>query len=295
MKNIADSVKARLKNIANAKKMNFDFICLKYLQERLLYRLSVSKYKTNFVLKGGLILNFLKASEYRPTKDIDFLGIKVNNDPEQLKDIFKEICLVECEDGVLFDHDSIETSVIKEGMEYEGTRLKLIARLGSVRIIMTLDIGFGDIITDGAKISEYQTLLKMENPLIYIYPFETVIAEKFESIVKLNYQTSRMKDFYDIYFISRTYNFDLQKLAGSIQATFKKRGTSISDAQRVFTIEFKTEPKFEIQWKAFIRRGNLTLDLTFKDMMKNIELFLIPVINPPDRDLKWDHNKQIWE
>ena len=279
MKNIADSVKTRLKNIADAKKMNFDFICLKYFQERLLYRLSVSKYKTNFVLKGGLMLNFLKASEYRPTKDIDFLGIKVNNDPEQLKDIFKEICLVECEDGVSFDHDSIETSVIKEGMEYEGTRLKLIAHLGSVRTIMTLDIGFGDVVTDGAKICEYQSLLNMENPSIYVYPFETVIAEKFESIVKLNYQNSRMKDFYDIYFISQNYNFDLEKLRESIQATFEKRSTKISATEIVFSNEFKTEPKFEVQWKSFIRRSNLNLELSFQEIVEYIETFIKPVID----------------
>lgn len=295
MKNIADSVKARLKNIADAKKINFEFLCLKFLQERLLYRLSISKYKSNFILKGGLMLNFLKASEYRPTKDIDFLGIKINNDPELLQEIFKEICMIESDDGVTFDQDSIETSVIKEGMDYEGTRLKFIAHLGSVRIIMTLDVGFGDIVIDGAKISEYKSLLNMDNPLIYIYPFETVIAEKFESIVKLNYQTSRMKDFYDIYFISQSYNFDIQKLRSSIQATFEKRSTDISTAEVVFSDVFKTENKFAIQWKAFIKRGKLNFELSFQEIVEHIESFIRPVINSSEQDLQWIPEERVWK
>jgi hypothetical protein len=146
MKNIAESVKARLKNISDAKGVDFNFFCLIYFQERFLYRLSMSKYSDNFILKGGFMLHFLNTSEFRPTKDIDFLGLKIKNDSDKLKDIIKEICSLQYEDGVIFDTKSVEASVIKEGHDYEGTRMKFIARLGSVRNIITIDIGFGDTV-----------------------------------------------------------------------------------------------------------------------------------------------------
>ncbi|MDD3043844.1 MAG: nucleotidyl transferase AbiEii/AbiGii toxin family protein [Candidatus Delongbacteria bacterium] len=295
MKNITDSVKARLKNIADARKLTFDFICLIYFQERLLYRLSISKYKDNFILKGGFMLHFLNASEFRPTKDIDFLGSKINNDPDNLKKIFKEICDAELDDGLKFDTDSIETAVIKEGADYEGTRLKLIAHLGSVRIRMTIDIGFGDTILSGPVKKEYTGMLNMGDAILYTYPFETVIAEKFEAIVQLNYLTSRMKDFYDIHFIASNQVFDIGVLLESITATFKKRSTKMNLIEVVFSNEFKSDKSKEIQWQAFVKRDKLCIKLYFAEIVEEIEIFLKPVINVKNIDLKWNPEKWIWE
>jgi len=294
MKNIADSVKARLKNIADEKKVIFDFLCLLYFQERLLYRLSKSKYRDNFILKGGIMLHFLRATEFRPTKDIDFLGMGINNDFVNLKAIFRDICNIECDDGLIFDPESIETSIIKEGADYEGTRLKLLGRLGSIRIKMTVDIGFGDTILSGPVKNEFHGILDMENAILNTYPFETVIAEKFEAIVQLNFLTSRLKDFYDIYFISSNLNFEMKKLCESIAATFKKRSTKINLIEVVFSNEFKSDESKEIQWRAFVKRDRLNIKLSFSEIMHEIEKFLRPVITPGNQDLTWNPEKREW-
>lgn len=294
MKNIAESVKARLKNISDAKGVDFNFFCLIYFQERFLYRLSMSKYSDNFILKGGFMLHFLNTSEFRPTKDIDFLGLKIKNDSDKLKDIIKEICSLQYEDGVIFDTKSVEASVIKEGHDYEGTRMKFIARLGSVRNIITIDIGFGDTVLPEPLKKHFTGLLQTDNALLNIYPFETVVSEKFEAIVSLNYMTSRMKDFYDIRFIAHNQEFDLTILKKSIVATFLKRSTKLSGSNIIFSDEFRNDRDKQIQWSAFLRRNKIEVTFDFKDVVKFIEKFLAPVLSPSDADMKWDPVKLKW-
>lgn len=195
--------KARLKNLAIKEGKQFDYYIMLYFIERLLFRLSISDYSDTFVLKGGLLLYTILDENARATKDIDMLAKDTANQLDSIKMVFSEICIITVDDGVNFDSDSIEVDRIKEDADYEGVRVKILAKLDNTKKILQLDIGFGDVIVPGAKEIEYPSLLEMEKPKIKAYSLESVIAEKFEAMVFLGDFNSRMKDFYDIYSICK--------------------------------------------------------------------------------------------
>jgi len=199
-------------NIARAEKIDFDALLLRYFQERFLYRLAISKFSHHFVLKGRLLLICLKIPRSRATKDIDFLAEQVKNDPTELKYILRNIADLHCDDGVKFNPLSIASERIKEDADYEGIRLKIDVTLGQARKRLQMDIAFGDIIVPKARVMEFPTLLEEESPKIKVYSIESIISEKFEAMIKLAMVNSRMKDFYDIYTLSISHNFQGSKL-----------------------------------------------------------------------------------
>ncbi|MCD4818015.1 MAG: nucleotidyl transferase AbiEii/AbiGii toxin family protein [Candidatus Cloacimonetes bacterium] len=230
MKNIEASVRARLLTLAKQSKRDFNAILLQYFQERFLYRLSISESNENFVLKGALLFRIYKMTASRATTDIDFLGINIANSEKNIVSIFKSIVMISCDDGVRFDENSITSEIIKELDDYSGLRIYCLAYLGRTKRRIHFDIGFGDIIVPKPVILDFPVLLDNQPaPKITAYTAESAIAEKFEAIVSLGFYTSRMKDFYDVYYMSKNYSFTAQILKKAIKITFYSRSTNLSD------------------------------------------------------------------
>jgi predicted nucleotidyltransferase component of viral defense system len=258
--NLISSVRDRLKNISRTRKLDFQFVLTRYALERFLYRLSKSKYKNQFVLKGALLFMVWSDEQFRPTKDLDLMDL-VEKSAENLRDAVDEICRLDVEaDGMIYDAATITIQQIREEQEYQGQRVKLIARLGNARIPLQIDIGFGDVIVPGAVDTYFPTLLDMQRPLIKAYPKEAVVAEKLQAIVVLGMQNSRMKDFYDLYIFANQLQFDGETLVDAISRTFKRRRTELPERLPLgLSDEFAEDSQKLVQWKAFLRKSGLRL------------------------------------
>ncbi|MHA6260026.1 nucleotidyl transferase AbiEii/AbiGii toxin family protein [Sporosarcina sp. CAU 1771] len=278
-KNMAASVFERLKNVSKKNGKTLDSVLLLYFQERLLYRLSKSSYKDKFLLKGGLFLFSLTQFSARPTRDIDFLATYISNEIESIEGAFKEIFImnIERDDGVIFLVEQMKTERITEDADYQGLRIKIPAMLGRARHTLQLDIGFGDIVVPKPRTMTFPVLLDMEPPILSTYSIESVIAEKFEAMISLSTLNSRMKDFYDIYILSESNNFEGRVLQEAIAETFDRRKTLIEKDHPIFTVDFYIEIARLNQWSAFLKRTNITVDLTFEAVMNRIYEFIKPV------------------
>ena len=207
LKNVAASVHQRLLNLARQSGRPFNELAQYYALERWLYRLAQSDYRNQFVLKGALMLLVWKMPVTRPTRDIDLLG-RVSNDLASVREVIAAICQVPTEaDGMFFDSKTVATQRITEDADYEGVRATFRASLGNTRLPMQIDIGFSDIITPAPAAIVYPAILGHPSPELQAYNRETVIAEKFEAMVKLGELNSRMKDFFDIWVLARTGEF----------------------------------------------------------------------------------------
>jgi hypothetical protein len=183
--NVSASVRQRLLNLARDRKVDFGLLLTKYALERLLLRISQSEHKMTFILKGALLFELWTEQTHRPTRDADFLSLG-SGDPRRFVDIFKEICVLSVvDDGLTFDPSSVTARQIKEGADYEGVRVAFLGYLEKARIPMQLDIGFGDAVTPPAIETAFPTILDGPAPVLLTYPRETVVAEKFEAMVKL--------------------------------------------------------------------------------------------------------------
>lgn len=288
------SISAKLKNIAKDEKRTFNVILLLYMQERLLYRLSVSKYKEKFILKGGLLIFSLNEFKGRPTRDIDFLAEDISNDLENIRNIFREVCEISCDDGIEYDINSIVVERIKEDAEYEGVRIKIKSLLGKMREVIQIDMGFGDIVIPKSLEIIYPTLLENEEPRIIVYSKESIIAEKFQAMVSLSVFNTRMKDFYDIYNLAKDNNFELHNLKNAIEKTFKNRETNLSGYKNIFKEEFITDIKRNTNWKAFLRRIGTKEELDYIEVMQVLKIFIVPVIEKDDSKV-WDNINLEWK
>lgn len=278
VRNMDASVKARLKNIAKEYKKTFNLILQLYMQERLLYRLSVSEYKDNFILKGGLLLYSMTGFTGRPTRDIDFLAYQILNDMESIKEVFRKICKVEYNDGIVFNSNSVSVEKISKEAEHGGIRVKLIGYLGKAKEMLWVDIGFNDIVVPEVITADYPVFLDMDYPKIKMYSFESVVAEKFEAIVSLGELNSRMKDFYDIFILLSEKKFNRDILQNAIVETFKRRGTDILKFDQVFKKEFIEDNNRINQWKLFLKKiGQQNIE--FEYVMDAIKKSLLPIFN----------------
>lgn len=294
IKNIAVSVKEKLLNYARKNSLDFNSVLLQYIQERLLFRISKSVYSDNFVLKGALLFLAHDISRLRPTKDIDLLGTSLPNKTESLEEIFSEIAAINFEDGLFFQKDSVSAEQIVEQDDYHGIRIKLSAKLDSVKQQIQIDIGFGDVIYPDALTMDYPTLLDFEAPHLKVYSLESAIAEKFEAIVSLGIATSRMKDFYDIHFFAAGKQFDLLTLHNALTETFKNRNTSIEKRRFVFDDKFKNDESLKILWNAFINKRMLKINLNFTEVVSEIEKFIEPAFNS-DKKNNWNRKDWKWQ
>lgn len=295
----ADSIKAKLKNIAVTQNKQFDYLLMLYFIERLLFRVSISKYRTAFVLKGGLLLYTILDEKARATKDVDFLAREMENTLEELESIFREICTINSDDAVLFDISTLKAERIKEDADYEGVRVKVVAHLDRSKKMLQFDIGFGDVIVPKALEMEYPSLLDLEKPKIMVYSKESVIAEKFEAMIYLAETNSRMKDFYDIYCLCTKFGFDGRILFEAISKTFERRGTPLSKVPTIFTDDFRKSVEKSIQWNAFSRRINSEISKDFLDLMDVITTFTRPIYECIISEVEffgiWDNLNTRWE
>ena len=272
-KNYGKSVRAKLLNISKAEKLGYQLIVIRYIQERLLYRLSQSRLREKLFLKGGALLYALEQFRARPTLDIDFLGDKISRDKEFVKMAFEEICAVSCpEDGMTFDTESISAEEITVNKEYHGIRLHVTARLDTIRQVISMDIGFGDVITPKPEELDYPVLLK-ETPAVNImaYSLETVVAEKFQAMIDLAEENSRMKDFFDVYRILESNKVNEEMLQQAITATFSNRETGYKPDHILFAEEFVKSPTRIAFWKGFLRKIKYTEELSFETVMTVIK------------------------
>ncbi len=247
------SVRARLLTLAREKGQALDLLLTRYATERLLYRLSTTSHRDRFVLKGAMLITTWFDDPHRPTRDVDLLGYG-DPAPEPMLAVFKEICNIKENDGILFDIDALRIDLIREQLEYGGLRLRTTARLAGARITVVIDIGFGDAIEPGVEEINLPVMLDLPAPRLRAYPRETVVAEKFQAMVLFGLANTRMKDYYDIWILSRSYAFDAERLSRAIAATFERRGTAIpEDLPDALTPAFSTDATKQRQWEAFAR------------------------------------------
>jgi hypothetical protein len=256
-KNIASAIHQQLLNKARQTGRPFYELLQYYSMERFLYRLSKSPHANKFVLKGVLMLAVWNAPLLRPTRDIDLLG-KFKKDIVTVAEIIRDICIQDVEpDGIVLDITSVRGEQVVEGADYEGVRVHFRGTLGPSRINMQLDISFGDIVIPSDTPVDYPTILDMPHPRLRGYTRESAIAEKFQTMVKLDILNTRLKDFYDIWLISRQFSFDGQTLAKAVGKTFSKRGTKVVARPIAFTKAFFEDQDKQQQWRGFIRKARI--------------------------------------
>ena len=229
------------------------------------------------MLKGGLLLYLIMNEKARATKDIDMLAKETASNLDALRSIFADISSIESDDAVTYDTNSITAERIKEDADYEGVRIKVTARLDNMRKSLQFDIGFGDVVVPKPETLEYPTLLDMDKPIIKAYSKESVIAEKFEAMLYLAELNSRMKDFYDIYSLCTSFDFDGRVLYEAILQTITRRGTHTPNDPTVFDKDFANSRDKATQWGAFKRRTAVAENVEFQDAVTMIEIFLKPV------------------
>lgn len=257
IKNLPASIRQRLLQVAKSSGRPFQEVLQYYAMERFLYRLSVSKHADKFVLKGALMLTAWGASSIRPTRDIDLLG-QLPNQVDDLVKVIRDVCGQDVEpDALVFDPTSITGRVIKEDADYEGVRVTFRGSLQNVTLPMQIDVGFGDVVFPGALVTQYPTILGQAAPKLRGYSRESAVAEKFEAMVKLGLLNSRMKDFFDIWLLSRQFDFDGATLAAAIEKTFTHRGTTVTPDPTGFSPAFATDPAKVAQWQGFLRKIRL--------------------------------------
>lgn len=257
-RNIAASVRARLKQYADAKKQDFNLTLTHYGLERLLYRLSISPHAPNYLLKGALLFSLWYDQPQRPTRDADLLGLGPD-DVESAVNAFREICQIAVEDGISFDAASVQGAVIRKEAGYGGVRIDLRATLDSARIALQVDIGFGDAVTPAAQVVTYPVLLDdLPAPQLRSYPKYTVVAEKFHAICLLGMANTRMKDYFDLWVLMTEGKLDPTELRRAIAATFERRKLAMpSSLPTGLSDSFSGDTIKQTQWTAFLKKNRL--------------------------------------
>lgn len=268
MSNSIQSIQDRLRKVAKATGKDFQLILTRYFQERLLFRLSKTRHREHFCLKGGALLYALERETSRPTLDIDLLSMKIGLDKALFLEIFREICTVSYPaDGVQADAEKIAVTEIMEQRRYAGLRIKVPVSLGTMRQMMSIDIGFGDVATPNPDWMVYPTLLDMDAPEIKAYSPETVIAEKFEAMIDLAESNSRMKDFYDVWQLLSQRRFDADTLQKAIAQTFANRKTTLTHNHPIFQTAFVEDVGRNKLWEGFLHRSKLDTSPAFHEVL----------------------------
>lgn len=290
-----DSVKARLKNFAIKSGCTFQEALTYYGLERTIYRISISEYADNFVLKGGIFLYALFGRNYeRATTDVDLLAQRISNGSEEMKSVFQKIFSRDVDDALVFDVDSITVEDITEFKEYHGLHVSFVGYLDRTKIPISIDIGFGDVIYPGAVKMDFPVILDMESPRVNAYSLETSIAEKLEAIIHNGYFNSRYKDFYDIYVLSKKYVFSYAELRNAVIQTFENRKTPMTMDSAAFSDEFLNDPVHQTRWKSFLKKKKALIQVSMSDAMDWIKAFVRPLFEGTEKT-RWNPEKGNWE
>lgn len=259
-RNLAASIRARLKNVADARKQDFNLVLTHYGLERLLYRLSISPHAPNFLLKGALLFSLWYDIPHRPTRDADLLGFGAD-DIGSVVAVFQDICRIASEDGIDFDPQQVVGSEIRKDAGYGGVRIEILAKLDGARLTLQVDIGFGDAVTPAPEAIEYPVLLSdLPSPQLRSYPKYTVVAEKFHAICLLGMANSRMKDYFDLWILLGEGTLDPREMKRAIEATFARRKMAMPAVMPVGLSDgFAADIGKQVQWQAFLRKNRLGL------------------------------------
>ena len=297
MKN-AVSVKDRLKNQAAASGKTMQEALITYGLERTVYRISISPYRDNFTLKGGIFLYALFNGEFaRATKDIDLLAKNMPNGSLDMKQVFKNILSINSDDALRFDINSISVRDITELKKYHGVNVSAIAYLDRTKIPISIDIGFDDIIYPNRVKIDFPVLLDMDVPEIYAYSIDSVIAEKFEAIVSLGDANSRYKDFYDIYVLAERFDLIGEELEEAVRETFEHRATRYDDIF-AFTDDFVNSEIHQKRWNAFLKKKKALENADLEEVIRIHRRLLLPIVSSIKEgtvySAKWDHIAKSW-
>ena len=279
--NIAESIKARLLNEARGGGTEFELFLVRYACERFLYRLGESGVRDKCILKGATLLALWMKEPYRATRDIDLLAFG-ESDEQTVRTIITTVCSVPCEeDGITFDLETLRVSPIRDNQRYQGQRANLRARLGTARIAVQVDFGFGNAVTSVVDEERLPTLIGgVPAPLLRTYPRVATIAEKFETMVQLGTRNSRMKDFYDVWALSQTFAFDGAELRDAVERCFERRGTAWGQVlPEALTSAFYSHADLQVRWQSYGQDGQLLTPppSAFEEIGSRVQLFLGPV------------------
>jgi predicted nucleotidyltransferase component of viral defense system len=280
--NIAISIRQKLLNRARERNQDFQLILTRYALERLLYRLSQSEHANEFILKGALLFLVWTEEPYRPTRDLDLLGFGESS-TNRLTAVFRTLCNIKQDDGLIFEPESVSAEEIRGQQKYDGIRVTLAVNLEQARITLQIDVGFGDVVIPSPGRAEFPTILDMPPPSIRIYSKDSVIAEKYEAMVRLGIANSRMKDFCDVWMLSETSYFNGTTIAEAIRSTFARRKTDLPISEPIaFTTDFAEDTAKQLLWTAFVNRSRLIAPAGSLDSITtSIRAFLLP----PTRNL----------
>lgn len=283
IRNYGKSNRTKLLNLSKQTKgVDYNLILLRFVQERFLYRLSMSSYRENFFLKGGSLLFAHERFAARPTRDMDFLGDHISRDKENIKRIMLEICNIVCEeDGVTFEcgKEDIWLEDITVEKEYNGTRVHMKAHMDTIVQPFSIDVGFGDVIVPQPAHLDYPLLIEgLPAVNVEAYSLETVIAEKFQTMIDRGTINSRMKDFFDVYTILKADKVDDALLKEAVVEVFANRGTALDADNAVFSDDFAQDETRQAMWKAYLKRIKYKGELPFAEVMGLIRERLQPMM-----------------
>ena len=280
VKNMGASVRQRLLNYAKANGRPFAEVLQYYAMERFLYRLSMSPHVEAFTLKGALLLTVWQAPISRPTMDIDLLG-RTDNAVEAIVALMREVSQAEVtDDGLVFDPSSFAGEVIREDADYAGVRTTFVGRVDSARVHMQIDIGFGDVMTPGPETLTYPTILDFPAPTLSGYSRETVVAEKLQALVQLRMLNTRMKDYFDLWLLTRQPELSREVLVEAIKRTFANRGMELDLEPVGLSSAFGNDPAKQMQWSAFVKRARLTeAPAKLSEVVEELRLFFAPILS----------------
>lgn len=275
---LAESVRARLLNIAKAQRTDFNQVLVRYALERMLYRLSQSPHGERFVLKGALLFTLWYDMPHRATRDADFLGFGAS-DLASIAKTFRDIVAVSADDGMTFDPASVTAEEIRKDAGYAGARVLFTGAVARARCRVQVDIGFGDAITPGPVDAAYPVLLDdLPAPQLRTYPVYTVVSEKLHAIALLGMANSRLKDYFDLAILLGRETLDTEILASAVAATFTRRGMPVPSALPLgLTEEFSTDPSRQGLWQAFLKKNALTWE-ALPDTVAALRTVLQPIL-----------------
>ena len=273
MADIAASVLARLKNKAKESGRSYQLCLQLFCQEEFLRRLEKSQYSENLVLKGGLFIYSITDFDSRVTVDVDFLLRKVPNTPEQLQTVIETIISTPAgNDFVTFEIKDIAPIAVAK--KYAGIGVSLVARIKNTKTPFNIDFGVGDVVVPKQEKRKIPTQLEdFTAPTVNTYSLETTIAEKIDAILSLMEFSSRMKDYYDIYYLANKFDFDGATLTEALRKTFENRGHTFTAEQFELVTAFDSDEAMQKKWKAFVRKIDTKTD-DYSIVLKTIKAFL---------------------
>jgi predicted nucleotidyltransferase component of viral defense system len=290
--NTAASVRARLLNVAATTREDYNVLLVRYALERLLYRLSVSKHRNRFVLKGAMLFVVWRGALHRATRDLDLLGFG-DPAPTAVEEAMRELCAVVVDDdGLVFDPASVRAEAIRPEEEYGGVRVTLRAMLGTAKLDLQVDVGFGDAITPAAVETSFPSILGQKPALIKAYPRETVVAEKIEAIVSRGLLNSRLKDYYDLLFLAESYAFKGTELVDAVRATLGRRKTAVpSGIPEGLSQAYASDPIKQSMWSVLIKKSGLVTEKhSLPEVVGEVSKFVLPVLEAAHGEQPFNRN-----